>query len=52
MIHAYLYVVDGDKEREEHGPKFHRMMERINARGGHHITVSPNFPIFTNAILT
>jgi hypothetical protein len=39
MIHAYLFLVDGNKEREEHGPKFNAIMDRINKRAGTNITV-------------
>lgn len=40
MIHAYLFVVDGNRERESHGPKFHEHMYRINRLTGANITVS------------
>ncbi|CAG7816674.1 unnamed protein product [Allacma fusca] len=43
MIHAYLFIVDGDKEREEHGPKFLSHMNRINRRSGCNITIYHDF---------
>ncbi|KAK9508065.1 hypothetical protein O3M35_007808 [Rhynocoris fuscipes] len=43
MIHAYLFVADRNREREEHGPKFHSHMDRINKAAGTHITVYHSF---------
>lgn len=42
MIHAYLFVKDKNSEREEHGPKFHSHMYRINHAAGTNITVKFN----------
>lgn len=43
MIHAFLFVTDRNSEREEHGPKFHSHMYRINKEAGTNITVYHTF---------
>lgn len=45
MIHAYLFVADKNRDRGEHGPKFHEHMHRINKEAGTKITVSLYFII-------
>lgn len=34
MIHAYLFVTHNNKDRDGHGPEFHKHMYRINADAG------------------
>lgn len=34
MIHAYLFVTNNNKDRDGHGPEFHKHMYRINAEAG------------------
>ncbi|KAK9885882.1 hypothetical protein WA026_013757 [Henosepilachna vigintioctopunctata] len=43
MIHAYLFVAHNDREREGHGPEFHKHMNRINNEVGTNITVYHDF---------
>ncbi|XP_076463731.1 uncharacterized protein LOC143295930 [Babylonia areolata] len=43
MIHAFLFVVDKDREREEHGPNFKKHMHRINKASGANITIYHSF---------
>ncbi|XP_072398724.1 uncharacterized protein mh [Diabrotica undecimpunctata] len=43
MIHAYLFVTDNNRDRDGHGPEFHRHMYRINSEAGTKITVYHNF---------
>ncbi|GLG93066.1 Zinc finger RAD18 domain-containing protein C1orf124-like [Gryllus bimaculatus] len=43
MIHAYLAVVPGQYEEEEHGPKFFKQMERIDRLAGTNLTVDHDF---------
>ena len=33
MIHAYLFVTDGNDDHDGHGPAFHTHMHRINKAG-------------------
>lgn len=34
MIHAYLFVTDNNRDRDGHGPEFHKHMYRINSEAG------------------
>lgn len=34
MIHAYLFVTHNNRDRDGHGPEFHKHMYRINAESG------------------
>lgn len=34
MIHAFLFVTHNNKDRDGHGPEFHKHMYRINAESG------------------
>lgn len=34
MIHAYLFVTNNNRDRDGHGPEFHKHMYRINAEAG------------------
>nr|XP_023013790.1 sprT-like domain-containing protein Spartan [Leptinotarsa decemlineata] len=43
MIHAYLFVTHNNRDRDGHGPEFHKHMYRINAESGTNITVYHNF---------
>ncbi len=43
MIHAYLFVTDGDDDHDGHGPAFHRHMGRINGEAGTNISVYHSF---------
>ncbi len=43
MIHAYLFVTDGDDDHDGHGPAFHEHMYRINGEAGTKISVYHNF---------
>ncbi|KAL8622831.1 hypothetical protein ACOMHN_026952 [Nucella lapillus] len=43
MIHAFLFVADNDREREEHGPNFKKHMHRINKASGANITIYHSF---------
>lgn len=43
MIHAYLFVTHNNKDRDGHGPEFHKHMYRINAEAGTKITVYHTF---------
>lgn len=43
MIHAYLFVTCNNRDREGHGPEFHKQMYRINKEAGTNITVSSYF---------
>ncbi|XP_050517122.1 DNA-dependent metalloprotease SPRTN [Diabrotica virgifera virgifera] len=43
MIHAYLFVTNNNRDRDGHGPEFHRHMNRINQEAGTKITVYHNF---------
>lgn len=47
MIHAYLFVTQNRKDREDHGPEFHKHMHRINKEAGTNITVSSFKLVFT-----
>jgi predicted SprT family Zn-dependent metalloprotease len=43
MIHAYLFITNGDRSRDGHGANFIANMERINKVAGTNITVFHNF---------
>ncbi|ESO96447.1 hypothetical protein LOTGIDRAFT_73580, partial [Lottia gigantea] len=43
MIHAYLFVTENNKDRDGHGPEFHKHMYRINAETGTNISVYHTF---------
>ncbi|KAF5280717.1 hypothetical protein FQR65_LT15008 [Abscondita terminalis] len=43
MIHAFLFVTHNNKDRDGHGPEFHKHMYRINAEAGTNITVYHSF---------
>jgi SprT-like domain-contaning protein Spartan len=43
MIHAYLFVTEGNTDRDGHGPAFLAHADRINAAQGSSITVYHNF---------
>lgn len=40
MIHAYLFVTHNNRDRDGHGPEFHKHMNRINKEAGTNISVS------------
>lgn len=40
MIHAFLFVTKNNRDRDGHGPEFHKHMNRINQEAGTRITVS------------
>ncbi|KRY54456.1 SprT-like domain-containing protein Spartan, partial [Trichinella britovi] len=43
MIHAYLFVTEGNRDRDGHGPAFQKHMHRINSTAGTNITIYHNF---------
>ncbi|XP_076263889.1 DNA-dependent metalloprotease SPRTN [Rhynchophorus ferrugineus] len=43
MIHAFLFVTHNNKDRDGHGPEFHKHMFRINGEAGTNITVYHTF---------
>lgn len=43
MIHAYLFVTDGNDDHDGHGPAFHSHMHRINKATGTNISVYHSF---------
>lgn len=43
MIHAYLFVTANNRDRDGHGPEFHKHMYRINGVAGTNITVFHTF---------
>jgi len=43
MIHAYLFVTDGNDDHDGHGPAFHSHMYRINKATGTNISVYHSF---------
>ena len=43
MIHAYLFVTDGNDDHDGHGSAFHEHMYRINKETGTKISVYHNF---------
>jgi len=43
MIHAYLFVTDGNDDHDGHGPAFHQHMYRINREAGTKISVYHTF---------
>lgn len=56
MIHAFLFVTHNNKDRDGHGPEFHKHMFRINKEAGEWISLfinvilidSEGFPKFQN----
>ncbi|OUM63191.1 hypothetical protein PIROE2DRAFT_22238, partial [Piromyces sp. E2] len=43
MIHAYLFLTEGNKDHDGHGESFHRIMYKLNKETGSNITVYHNF---------
>lgn len=43
MIHAYLFVTANNRDRDGHGPEFHKHMYRINGAAGTNISVYHTF---------
>jgi len=43
MIHAYLFITNNNKDRDGHGPEFHKHMHRINKETGTNISVYHTF---------
>ncbi|XP_050293686.1 DNA-dependent metalloprotease SPRTN isoform X2 [Anthonomus grandis grandis] len=43
MIHAYLFVTHNNRDRDGHGPEFHKHMYRINGEAGTNISVYHDF---------
>ncbi|XP_026280341.2 DNA-dependent metalloprotease SPRTN-like [Frankliniella occidentalis] len=43
MIHAFLFVTKNNRDRDGHGPEFHKHMNRINQEAGTHISVYHSF---------
>ncbi|KAI9146585.1 SprT-like family-domain-containing protein [Paraphysoderma sedebokerense] len=43
MIHAFLFVTDGNDDHDGHGPNFQMHMARINQKAGTTITIYHNF---------
>ncbi|KAL3284284.1 hypothetical protein HHI36_018442 [Cryptolaemus montrouzieri] len=43
MIHAFLFVTNNNRDRDGHGPEFHKHMYRINVEAGTNITVYHDF---------
>jgi hypothetical protein len=43
MIHAFLFVTENNRDRDGHGPEFHKHMYRINAATGASISVYHTF---------
>ncbi|XP_065160971.1 DNA-dependent metalloprotease dvc-1 isoform X1 [Atheta coriaria] len=43
MIHAFLFVTHNNRDRDGHGPEFHKHMYRINGEAGTNITVYHTF---------
>lgn len=43
MIHAYLFVTANNRDRDGHGPEFHKHMYRINGVAGTKISVYHSF---------
>jgi predicted SprT family Zn-dependent metalloprotease len=43
MIHAYLFLTSGNRDRDGHGPEFQSHMHRINGIAGTRITVFHSF---------
>lgn len=43
MIHAYLFVTKNNRDRDGHGPEFHKHMYRINEDAGTKISVYHDF---------
>lgn len=52
MIHAYLFVTANNRDRDGHGPEFHKHMYRINGVAGTNITVSMRKTLFITALTT
>lgn len=56
MIHAYLFVTNNNRDRDGHGPEFHKHMYRINKEAGTNITVrqlitTEEFPLVFHCFL-
>jgi hypothetical protein len=43
MIHAYLFIVERNRDRDDHGPQFCHHMNRINKAAGTQITIYHSF---------
>lgn len=43
MIHALLFVTNNNRDRDGHGPEFHKHMYRINSDAGTNISVYHDF---------
>ncbi|XP_018495307.1 sprT-like domain-containing protein Spartan [Galendromus occidentalis] len=43
MIHAFLFLTNNNRDRDGHGPEFHKHMYRINGEAGTKITVYHSF---------
>ncbi|KRX89230.1 SprT-like domain-containing protein Spartan, partial [Trichinella pseudospiralis] len=43
MIHAHLFLTEGNRDRDGHGPSFQKHMHRINSMAGTDITIYHNF---------
>lgn len=43
MIHAFLFVTKNNRDRDGHGPEFHKHMNRINQEAGTRISVYHSF---------
>ncbi|XP_034256062.1 sprT-like domain-containing protein Spartan [Thrips palmi] len=43
MIHAFLFITKNNRDRDGHGPEFHKHMNRINQEAGTHISVYHSF---------
>lgn len=43
MIHGYLFLTNNNRDRDGHGPEFHKHMYRINKEAGTHISVYHDF---------
>ncbi|ORX63861.1 hypothetical protein BCR32DRAFT_273306 [Anaeromyces robustus] len=43
MIHAYLFLTEGNRDHDGHGESFHRIMYKLNKETGSNITVYHNF---------
>lgn len=46
MIHAYLFVTHNNRDRDGHGPEFHKHMNRINKEAGTNISVSAPYFLY------
>lgn len=43
MIHAFLFITHNNRDHDDHGPEFHKHMDRINSTASTSITVYHNF---------